>query len=142
MAANTAPIYTLAPDIQWISGVTAANTNANISSGTSYLVFTADATNGGFCREIRFKVAPGNNSSATVLRVWLNNGSSPTTGANNTLLAEVGLPSTTATSTAALPDFVIPINMALPAGYKLYVSLGTGLGSSTDGFATAIAGKY
>lgn len=142
MAANTAPIYTLLGDIQWIGDITAANTNQDITSGTSYLVFTADATNGGYVREIRVKANPANNTAATVVRIWVNNGSTTGTAANSALLTEAGIPATTASNTQAQPDFIIPINFALPPGYKLYLTLGTAPGGSGEFTATAIGGKY
>lgn len=142
MAANTSPIYTLTPDVQWIGSMTAANNTADITSGTSYLVFTADATNGGFVREIRLKANPANSTVATVLRVWINNGSTTGTAANSAILTEIGIPATTTSATQALPDFIVPINFPLPAGYKLYLTLGTAPGGSGAFTATAIGGKY
>lgn len=142
MAANTAPIYTRTADIQWITAITAANTTLDITSGTSYLVFTADATEGGFVREVRIKASPANNTAATVARVWLNNGSTTGTAANSALITEVAIPATTASNSAALPDIIVPINMALPAGYRIYLTLGTAPGGSGQFTATAIGGKY
>lgn len=142
MAANTAPIYTRTADIQWITAITAANTTLDITSGTSYLIFTADATEGGFVREVRIKASPANNTAATVARIWLNNGSTTGTAANSALITEVTIPATTASNSAALPDIIVPINMALPAGYKLYLTLGTAPGGSGQFTATAIGGKY
>lgn len=142
MPANIDPIYTKAPDIQWITGITAANNTADITSGTSYLIFTADATNGGFVREVRITPNPANNTAATVARLWLNNGSTIATLANSVKLTEVGIPATTASATAAVPDFAIPLNMALPLGYKLYLTIGTAPGGSGAFAAAAIGGKY
>lgn len=142
MAANTAPIYSRLADIQWIGDITAANTNQDLTAGTSYLIFTADATEGGFVREVRLKANPANNTAATVARIWINNGSSTGTAANSALLTEVGLPATTASNSNAMPDFIIPLNIALPAGYKLYLTLGTAPGGSGEFTAVAIGGKY
>jgi len=142
MAANTSPIYTGTPDVQWSSAMTAANNTLDITSGTSYLVFTADATNGGFVREIRMKADPANNTAATVARVWVNNGSSTGTAANSAFLTEISIPATTASASAANPDFIIPIYFPLPAGYKLYMTLGTAPGGSGQFTAIGIGGKY
>lgn len=142
MAANTAPIYTRTADIQWITAITAANTTLDITSGTSYLVFTADATEGGFVREVRIKASPANNTAATVARIWLNNGSTTGTAANSALITEVTIPATTASNSAALPDIIVSLNMALPAGYRIYLTLGTAPGGSGQFTATAIGGKY
>lgn len=86
MAANTSPIYTRVADIQWVESITAANNTIDITSGTSYLVWTADATEGGYLREIRIKANPANNSAATVARIWINNGSTTGTSSNSAFL--------------------------------------------------------
>lgn len=142
MAANTSPIYTRLADIQWIGAIVTANNTLNITSGTSYLVFTADATEGGYVRELRVKADPANNTAATVVRVWLNNGATTGTASNSSFLGELGLPATTASATAPLPDFVYPLNFAMPAGYKIYVTVGTAPGGSGQFSATVIGGKY
>jgi hypothetical protein len=142
MAANTAPIYSRLADVQWAVNMTAANNTIDITSGTTYTVFTADATEGGFVREVRLKANPSQNTAATVLRVWVNNGATVATDTNSALFTEVGIPATTASATNAMPDFVVPINLALPAGYKLILTLGTAPGGSGEFMATAIGGKY
>lgn len=77
---------------------------------------------------------------ATVLRVFVNNGFTNATAANNTLIAELTLPSTTLSEVAAQPDYVLPLNFALPAGYKINCTLGTAIAAGVD--ITAIGGKY
>lgn len=139
---NTEPIYSRVPDIQWAESITAANNTVDLTSGTSYLVFTADATNGGYVRELRCKANPANNTAATVMRVWINNGSTTGTAANSALFTELGIPATTASAVNALPDFICPMNIALPPGYKIYVTFGTAPGGSGEFTVTAIAGKY
>lgn len=142
MAANTAPIYSRVADIQWVESITAANNTIDLTTGTSYLVWTADATEGGFLREIRIKANPANNSAATVARIWINNGSTTGTSSNSAFLTEVGIPATTASATQPLPDIIIPINMAVPAGYRFYLTLGTAPGGSAEFTAVGIGGKY
>jgi hypothetical protein len=142
MAVSTAPIYSKVGDIQWITAMTAANTTLDITTGTSYLAFTADATNGGFVREVRLKASPANNTAASLLRVWLNNGSATGTIANSALIAEIGLPATTASNVNPQPDFVCPINMAIPPGYRIYLTLGVAPGGSGQFTGIAIGGKY
>lgn len=139
---NNYPIYTRAPDIQWVESCTAANNTLDITSGTSYLAFTADATNGGFIREIRIKANPANNTAATVARFWLNNGSTTGTAANSSIFGELGLPATTASATTALPDFIYPVNQPIPAGYRIYVTFGTAPGGSGEFSVTVFGGKY
>ena len=142
MPANIAPIYSRAPDVQWIGAIVTANNTLNLTSGTSYLVFTADATNGGFVEEIRVKADPANNTAATVVRFWINNGSTTGTAANSSFIGELPLPATTAAAATALQDFSFPVNKALPAGYKIYLTIGTAPGGSGQFSATAFGGKY
>lgn len=141
MPANTSPIFTLAPDIQWSTSVViSANTTTDLTSGTIYLVFTADATNGGYVQKIRFRAIPGGNNVATVARVWINNGSTTGTAANNILYDELTLAATTANAAAAIQNYELPLGFALPAGYRIYVTLGTGVAT---GYASSIiGGKY
>jgi hypothetical protein len=142
MAANTSPIFTLTPDIQWINAMVTANNTLDITAGTTYTAFTADATNGGFVRELRVKASPANNTAATVVRVWLNNGSAVGTIANSALIGELGIPATTASAVNALPDFVFPLGLAMPAGYKIILTIGTAPGGSGQFVGTVIGGKY
>ena len=149
MAGNSDPIYSKAADIQW-SGTSALFTSAmtagNVSSydGTDAnikQIFSADATNGGYVQRVRAKCcALTGTSAASVLRIWINNGSTVATAVNNVLVGEVGLPAVTNTVVAATPDVELTLNIALPAGYKLYAGLGTAV---TTGWAvTTIGGKY
>lgn len=138
MPANIDPIYTRAGDIQWSGTITAANISKDLSSGVANLLFTADATNGGYVRSI-FAKALGTNV-ATVARFFLNNGGTVTASANNTMFKELSLPAITLTETAAQLDVEVPLNIALPPGYRLYVLLGTAVAAGwTFG---VIGGKY
>jgi hypothetical protein len=137
MPANTAPIFTINPDIQWVDAITAANTTKDLTSGTIYLAFTAGA-NGSFVQRIRFRTLGTN--VASVARVWINNGSTTGTAANNTLWDEISLPATTVTETAAQSNYELPLNFALPIGYTIYVTLGTAVAAGWD--AIVIGGDY
>jgi len=140
MAANTAPIFSIAGDVQWTtSAMTAFNTTKDLTSGTSYLVYTAPA-DGGFVQRIRFR-SLGTNSNATVARIWINDGDVTTNNANNTLFDEITLTSTGNSETAAQATFELPLNFALPATYRIYITLGTAP-TSAGWQATVIAGKY
>lgn len=136
MAANTNPIFSRVPDIQW--GVIDTANTAKDGTGTVVTVFTADANEGGRVERLRIR-AKGTNV-ATVLRVWINNGSSNSTAANNTLLTEMTIAATTVSETAALADNELPLNIALPPGYKLNVTIGTSVAAGLH--VTAIGGKY
>lgn len=141
MAANIDPIYSKSADVQWIAGVTAANVVTDMTSGTTYLAFTADATNGGFLQRLRFRASNAANTTASVARVWINNGSTTGTAANNILFDEITLPATTAATSSATAGYELPVNMALPAGYKVYITLGTAMATGSWQ-VTAIGGKY
>ena len=104
------------------------------------MVFTADATNGGYVKKLRIRHT-GANASATVLRVFINNGSAINVSTNNTLFDEIGIAANaTVSETGASTNYELPINEALPPGYKIYVTIGTAI---SGGLAvTAVAGKY
>lgn len=142
MAVNITPIYSKVGDIQW-GTISAANT-AKDGTGTVVTIFTSDATNGGRVEKVRIKSLGTN--VVTVMRFFLNNGSTNATAANNSLIAEVTLPATTLSEVGALIlqelpnalDSILPI--ALPAGYKIHVTLGTAVSAGYQ--VTAIGGKY
>ena len=140
MPANNQPIFTRIGDVQWADAMTVANTTTDLTSGTIYLAFTADVTNGGYIQRIRFRTL-GTNSNATVARIWVNNGATTTTGTNNTLFDEITLPTTTVSQVAGQANYELPLNFALPAGYRIYVTLGTAP-TSAGWDAIVIGGKY
>ena len=141
MPANNQPIFTRLADIQWtVSAMTVANTTTDLTAGTIYLAFSADSTNGGYVQRIRFRTL-GSNSNATVARVWVNNGLTTATAANNTLFDEITLPTTTVSQVAAQANYELPLNFALPAGYGIYITLGQAP-TSAGWEATVIGGKY
>ena len=137
MAANTQPIFTASADTQWSVSATTANTTKDLSSGTSYLIFTA-GPDGGYVQRMRFR--PLGTNVATVARIFINNGSSTTVATNNALWDEISLAATTLSETSALSTYEIPLNFALPAGYKLYATLGTAVAAGYT--ITCIGGKY
>ena len=134
---NTQPIFTASADTQWAYSAVTANTTKDLSSGTSYLVFTAGPS-GGYVQRMRFR--PLGNNVATVARIFINNGGSTSTPTNNTLWDEISLATTTVSEVSALSTYEVPLNFALPADYRLYVTLGTAVSA---GYAiTCIGGKY
>lgn len=138
MPANNNPIFTAVADIQWPpSPLTAANT-AKDGTGTVATAFTADASNGGYVSKLVARSLGTN--VATVLRVFINNGAVNTTAANNTLLSEMTLPATTLSETAALPSYELPLNLALPPGYRINCTIGTAVAAGYD--LTVVGGKY
>lgn len=137
MAANTAPIFSIAGDVEWgATAITTANT-AKDGTGTVLTVFTANV-DGAFVQRIRFRAAGTN--IATVARVFINNGSTNATAANNILYDEITLAATTLSEVAALPVYELPLNFALPAGYVINVTIGTTIAAGY--FVSVIGGKY
>ena len=138
MAANTSPIFPLAPDIQWgAAAITTANT-AKDGTGTVVTVFTADATNGGRVKKVIAR-AIGTNV-ATVLRIFVNNGSTNATPGNNVLIAEMTLSATTLSEVAALASYELPLDLDMPAGYKLNATIGTTV--SAGYMLSAVGSKF
>lgn len=120
MAANTTPIFGLTPKAAWAT-ILAANT-AKDGTGTTSTLATAGA-NGAIFQSVRAQ--PIGTNTASVLRLFLNNGSSSAVAANNTLIAEASLPATTLTEVAGQAPVVIPLNLVVPAGYKILAAIGT-----------------
>ena len=121
MAANTVPIFVLLPNVGWSAAITAANT-AYDGTGTVNLVWTAGAE-GGFIESIFIRHLGTN--TASLVRVFLNNGSTPTTAANNSLIQEIATTSVTASNINALPTYEYAINRRVIGGYRLYATLAT-----------------
>lgn len=123
MVANKDPIFSKTPVIGFAQTITAANT-ARDGTGTTTLVFTAGAE-GAFVNKIN--VVPLGTNVASVLRAFLNNGSTPGTAVNNALIKEMALPATTASEITGQSYLSMPIDMAIPAGYRIYVTIGTAI---------------
>jgi len=147
MAQNTNPIFPLTPVNSFVSGAAAnaatpgvtANTTKDLSSGTIYgAIFTGKAVDGSRLDFIKVR-ALGTNI-ATVIRVWINNGSVTTTAANNALYLERTLSATTVSETAEQPDIILPLNISLPAGYRIYATFGTAVAAGFH--LTAVGGDY
>ena len=131
------PIFSRIAKAAWINGVTAANI-AKDGTGTVDTIFTADATLGSYLQKLIIR--PRGTNAASVLRVFLNNGLTNVTAANNVLIGEVGLPATAISEVAALAGLELPLNIPIPPGYKINVTLGTAV---AGGYAvTALGGDY
>jgi hypothetical protein len=138
MAANNAPIYSRAGAISLGQAITLAANDYTGTGANNVIIFTADATNGSFLQRVRCKAAGSN--VASVLRIFINNGSTVGTGTNNTLIGEISLPATTASASTATADVDYPLGFAIPAGYRVVVGLGTAV--SAGWVANVIAGNY
>jgi hypothetical protein len=129
------PIFPAVPKTSW-GKLTAANINYD-GTGTVVELFEA-GINGSRIDSI--KVKPLGTNVATVLRLFVNNGSDPATPDNNSLIFELTLPETTASQVASLAEYQEVLDIAIPTGYKLYGSLGTEVASGYQ--VTVFGGDY
>ena len=137
MAANFNPIFTLVPGVEWgTTAITTANT-AKDGTGTVLTVWTS-GTNGSYIQRVRFR--PSGTSVQTVARLFINNGSTNATAANNILFDEITLSAITLSETQAQPSFEIPMNFALPAGYVLNITIGTTVAAGW--YVSVVGGDY
>lgn len=143
MAAGSTPIFTASIDVSNNNGtafggvlLTATGDYTGISANY-VLVHTASA-NGSYVRRLRFK-STGTNT-ASVARVFINNGSTNGTAANNIFYGELSLPGTTAIATAGTVDLDYSMELQLNPTFRIYVGLGTTVASGW--ICTAIAGQY
>lgn len=120
--------------IQWVSGsITTANTNRD-GTGTAAILFTAVSRV--YLTKAVFQ--PLGTCVASVGRIFINNGSSPETAANNILIGEVSLPAVSASETAGLASQEVPLGFYLNRNERLLATIGT---TVSAGYAvTAIPG--
>lgn len=141
MAANLSPIYSGQADVQWGNiPLVAANPAFDLSgsSATNTVTVMTASPSGSFVQKIRFK--PSGSTTATVARIFIGNGITPSTGSNVILFDEVTLPAITVSANTAQPAFEIPMNFALNANYKILAALGT---ATTGGwYVSAVGGSY
>lgn len=146
MSANTSPIYSGKPAIRWATadgdgGTTGPIKTANTAkdgTGTVNTIFTADATNGSFVDKVIMR--PAGSNVATVVRIFVNNGSTNATAANNILIAEYTCPLVTISEVTAQVPIELPLGIGLPAAYRLYATIGTSVAAGI--FISAVGGDY
>lgn len=143
MPANTSPIFTLTPKASWwTAAITAVNTSlagAGTTGTDVFTVFTAGA-NGSFVQRVRFKAA-ATGGAAACARVFINTAANtnPVAG-DSVLFDEITLPLTTVSTSSATAVYELPLNFAIPAGYRIMVTLGA---TVTGGwYASCIGGDY
>jgi hypothetical protein len=140
MALNTTPIYSGVGDIQWgTTALTTANPSFEASGSGAVLIFSASAS-GSFVQRVRFK--PSGSTTATVARIFIADADLPSTGSNVVLFDEVTLAAVTVSQTAAQPVYEIPLNVALPANYKIIATVGTAQVAGGGWYASAVGGSY
>jgi len=130
MPANTTPIFTLTPNIAF-ANLLAVNANTALDgTGTVSTVFTA-GVNGSMVNSIIVKSSTTTATSAAgTLRIWINNGGVTSTATNNTLIREYVLTANTASATVSTLNYEFPLNIQLPAGYKITCTVATMAASS------------
>ena len=161
MAANTAPIFPLTPNLGVPNVVlSTAMTNTKAFDGTDTAgtnlaaVFTAGA-NGSRVDTITVRLTSTNGatasgtSAATLVRFWINNGSANTTATNNQLMPwDVAIPATgvVALDTSTLPSYSAMTNsptaggVSLPAGFKIYAGTTVAAGGTNIGVLVSVQG--
>lgn len=146
MPANTAPIFTKTPHVEWAVGMTSAITAKNLTGGTLgtdvYVIFTAGA-NGSYIEDAVVKVNPLNSTSnPNVARFWINNGSTIATAANSVFIGELSISNVAVQTQQATSEHRYQIRRAINAGYKLLLTFGATPGGSAEYSATAFGGDF
>jgi hypothetical protein len=134
---GSVPIFLRVPKIGTTNTLTTASTTRDLTTGVLNVVFRAASTNGSYLDHVRVK--PIGTNAASVVRIFINNGSDPTaTYKNQTLFIETSLPATTLSETLALTDISVPLRIYLPPNYNVYATLGTAVAAGWT--ITAIGG--
>jgi hypothetical protein len=141
MALNTVPIYSGVGDIQWGStALVTANPSYEASGSGAVVVFTASAS-GSFVQRIRFKAS--GSTTSTAARIFIGNATAGTlSGSNVILFDEVTLAATTSGSTAATTVYEVPMNIALPANYKIQATVAVAQIAGGGWYVSAVGGSY
>jgi hypothetical protein len=140
MAINTAPIYTGMPNVAWAAAITGANT-AKDGTGTVSTIFTAGAvtaSNPGLPNQCIGR--PYGTNTASVARLFYNNGATNATPANNSLVAEQSLPATTLSEVASIAGVIVVFGVPFQTGYKINVCQGTAVAAGVAW--TCVGGDY
>jgi hypothetical protein len=150
---NSDPIFTKVPNIG--SGIiTAQQVSTGRGDGTGtvgtdiFKCFTAGAQ-GSFVKEARIKAiasAAAATGVATSIRIfWSTVGSGSTTPTDTHLLTEVAIPALTSlvgATASASPDFIVPLNFAIPSGAYIHAGSGAAMGTNCSWQVTTIGGDY
>lgn len=144
MAANNLVIYPAAPIISTAT-VSSALTTRTVTGTTGLTQLVPSSTNGTRVDSIKVvSNAPiGTANSANVVRVWVYSGSGNAALFDEYTISVAGAPSATAAGVLALTNYVYPTNqLALPAGYSLWVSIHTYAGTQDGYNIIAFGGTY
>jgi hypothetical protein len=150
MAANTSPIYSIAPILgtaTWLPATTAnVRSDGTGTIGTDMLLlYTAD-TEGNFIDKIRIvpNASTSTTTSATVARIFTSTQSSgATTNANTFRLYDIAIPATTVgNTTIAATPFDIMISQGIPTGQYILVNMSVTAAANTSFQFILFGGKY
>lgn len=136
MSANTSPIFLLTPKNSYATTGTNANTALD-GTGTVVTVYTAGA-NGSKVEDVILQHM-GTNVS-TVVRFFVNNGSTNATATNNALVHEETMAANSLVQNASSTSVVWRANLILGAGYKLNVTIGSAIAAGI--MTTCVGGDY
>lgn len=134
--ANTSPIFIATPRSSFLTTGVNANTALD-GTGTVVTAFTAGAS-GSKVEDVYLEHLGTN--VATVVRFFVNNGSSNAVAANNALVHEETMALNTLSQVAASVPIIWRANLVLPATYKLNVTIGTAIAAGI--MVTAVGGDY
>jgi len=144
MPANTSPIFPLTPNtgvMNILLSTALTNTKAfdgTELAGTSMAQCYTAGINGSRIDSFTVQFTSTNGATAsgttaaTIVRFWINNGSSPTNAPNNQLLGELAIPAATVTAlaTSINPIYTLQVNKAIPAGYKVFAGTTVAVGGT------------
>jgi len=137
MSANVSPIFTNVPVLGWTApALTTANAAVD-GTGTVQTIATG-GTNGS--RIDKLICVPVGTNVVSALSVFLNNGLTAATPANNVLVKDIALPATTQSNAASMGPFEVQMDLPIPAGYKLNVAVRTTVAAGWH--IIAVAGNY
>lgn len=111
------------------------------ATGTAMALVATAGANGSRVEKLIVRIGstaggtPSGTTTATMLRVWLNNGSANTTATNNSLVAELAIAAFAVSTTAVSPSYEIPLNITIPASYKIYAGLTAAIGATAAAVA-------
>jgi hypothetical protein len=154
MAVTATPIFPQTPNCGTMNCIlTTAMTNTKAFDGTDTagtalaIAFTAGADGARIDTvKIRYTSTNGATASgttnATVIRLFLNNGSVNTTATNNKFIGEIAVPAqaVTALATGTMPEYVLTLGISIPAAYKIYAGSTVAAGGTNCAFLVDIVG--
>jgi hypothetical protein len=121
----TAPIFPATPKIAF-ADLSAADTT---KTGTTLLALATFGASGSRLRQLRC-CPKGTNAAKTVLRLFLNNGGSWASAADNVLFQEFPLPATTLDEDDGMPTLIFDMgDIEVPAAWEASWCLATAVAS-------------